>query len=373
MDMDNPMEHSRLDRETFEPIIEPDLPIIDPHHHLWFLSEATLTERAASDIEATRALAPFYRRCARYLFDEFMMDLTSGHNIRATVFIDAHAMYRADGPHAMRTVGEVEFANGIAAMGASGTFGDVKVCAGIVGNVDLRLGDAVDEILAAHIQAGGRRYRGVRDARITAYDPDSNILGKSGVPHLLLDQKFRTGFKWLHKLGLSFDVWLLEPQLPELIDLARAFPETQIVLNHVGGPIGISSYARMREVRFPIWLENIRTLASCSNVAVKLGGLGLPTCGFRSFMATPPASSAQLADEWRPYIETCIEAFGPYRCMFESNFPVDSATCTYPVLWNAFKRLASGASADEKTALFSGTAARIYRLGISPGSTAEDS
>jgi L-fuconolactonase len=352
-------------RSTAEPILEPELPIVDAHHHLWFLPEAALAAMEAQESIAARALAPTYRRHARYLFDELMVDFTSGHNVRASVFVDAHAMYRASGPAALKSVGEVEFVNGIAAMAASGLFGEVQACGGIVGGVDLRLGDAVEEVLRAHVQSGGGRYRGVRSAAVVAYDSDASILGPAvGTPHLLLDPQFRAGFQWLHRLGLSFDVWLFEPQLPDLIDLARAFPDTQIILEHVGAPMGVGQYEGQREARFPLWRDNIRALSRCANVVVKLGGLGIPFGGFKSFRATPPATSWQLAEEWRPYIETCIEAFGADRCMFESNFPVDSTTCTYPVLWNAFKRLAAGVSTNEKTALFSATATRIYRLDI---------
>ncbi len=350
-------------QSTAEPVIEPALPIVDAHHHLWFLSQAALAARDKEVSIAARALTPTIHRCARYLFDEFMTDLKTGHNVRASVFVDAHAMYRASGPEAMKSVGEVEFANGFAAVAASGVFGDVKVCAGIVGNVDLRLGDAAEDVLRAHLEVGGGRYRGVRCAVLMGYDDDSTILG-SGVPHLLLDETFRAGIKCLQRLGLSFDAFVLEPQLPELINLARTFPETQIILNHAGVPVGVGRYAGLREARFSIWGEHIRTLSACPNVAVKLGGLGIPFGGFKSYGATPPATSSELAHEWRPYIETCIDAFGAHRCMFESNFPIDSATCSYSTLWNAFKRLASGASQKEKTALFSGTATRIYRLDI---------
>jgi predicted TIM-barrel fold metal-dependent hydrolase len=348
-----------------EPIIDADLPIIDAHHHLCFLPESILAEMEKHEGSTTRSLIPTFRRNARYLFDEYMTDLGTGHNIRASVHVDAEAMYRATGPEAMKSVGEVEFINGVAAMSASGLFGEVRVCAGIVGGIDLRAGNSVEEVLRAHIQAGGGRYRGVRCGGIMAYDEDPSVLGvvgSGGVPHLLLDPQFRAGFGQLHKCGLSFDAWLLEPQLPELIDLARSFPDTQIILNHAGAPVGVGRYAGKREDRFPYWRESIRTLATCPNMTVKLGGLGQAVGGFSSFMSTPPATSVQLATEWEPYIETCIEAFGANRCMFESNFPVDSATCTYPVLWNAFKRLVAGASRHEKAALFSGTAARIYRL-----------
>jgi L-fuconolactonase len=350
-----------LDTASSEPILEPELPIVDAHHHLWFVAEAVARQLERQQDFTSRAVALIYQRCPRYLFDEFMSDLRSGHNVRATVFNDCVAMYRASGPSALRSVGEVEFVNGVAAMAASGLFGEQRVCAGIVGGgVDLRLGGEAEEVLRAHLQAGGGRYKGVRTA--TMYDEDRGIVGER-VPHRLLDPKFREGFRRLHRLGLSFDALVLEPELPDVVDLARAFPETQIVLNHLGCPIGVGRHAGKREERFPIWRENMRLLAGCDNVAVKVGGLSI-FGGFKSYMADPPASSSELADEWRPYVETCIELFGANRCMFESNFPVDSIMATYPVMWNAFKRLAAGASQTEKTALFSGTAIRIYRLDI---------
>jgi L-fuconolactonase len=357
------MRHHAPAEPIIEPIIEPDLPIVDAHHHLWYLPEVALTAIEGLDNICSRELAPTFRRHPRYLFDEFIADLASGHNVRGSVHVDAETMYRTSGPEAMKSLGEVEFVNGVAAMAASGLFGEIKVCAGIVGGVDLKLGDAVEEVLIAHVRAGGGRYRGVRSP--IAYDDDSTILGEGvGAPHVLLEPTFRTGLKWLHRFGLSFDALLLEPQLPDLIDLARAFPETQIILNHVGAPVGVGRYAGKRKERFPVWRDCIRTLSRCSNVTIKLGGLGIPFGGFRSYRSSQPATSQHLAEEWRPYIHTCIETFGPHRCMFESNFPVDSGVCTYPVLWNAFKRLAHGASRDEKIALFSGTAVRVYRLDI---------
>ena len=346
-----------------EPIIDPDLPIIDPHHHLWFRSQALLAGFEHETSLMAQSLLPTFRRYPRYLFDEFLEDLRTGHNVRATVYVEVHSMYRAGGPAAMRSVGEVEFANGMAAMAASGTFGDVAMCAGIVGSIDLRLGDAAKDVLLAHLQAGGGRYRGIR-ATAVAHDDDPAALGRSGgVPHLLLDATFREGFKHLEPLGLSYDAWQLEYQLGELIDLARTFPRTRIILNHLGGLFALGRYSGRTEARFAQWRKNIRLLSQCSNVTVKLGGLGMPTAGFEFSSASPP-NSEQLAQQWRPYIETCIEAFGAERCMFESNFPVDAATASYAVIWNAFKRIAGGASKDEKAALFSDTAKRVYRLEI---------
>jgi len=348
---------------TIEPIIEADLPIVDPHHHLWFRPEAVIQALEQHRNLMTRALMPGFRRRARYLLDEFLADLRTGHNVGATVYVEVQSMYRTSGPEAMRSVGEVEFANGMAAMAASGAFGDVAVCAGIVGSVDLRLGDAAKDVLLAHVQAGGGRYRGIR-AQAVVFDEDAEALGPQiqGVPHLMLDRKFRQGFRHLEPLGLSYDAWQLEYQLRELIDLARAFPRTQIIVNHVGGLFGLGTHSGQTQQRFAEWRGNIAALAGCPNVAMKLGGLGMPTCALPSSFASTPPSSLELARDWKPYIETCIEAFGVERCMFESNYPVDAATTSYAVLWNAFKRIVGAASATEKTALFSGTARRIYRI-----------
>jgi predicted TIM-barrel fold metal-dependent hydrolase len=277
--------------------------------------------------------------------------------------MECGAMYRADGPELLRCVGETEFVNGIAAMTASGIYGDVRACAGIVGHVDLRLGAVVEDALRSHIAAGHGRFRGIRHS--ASYDDDPMVLGPlhgRTTAGMYLDKAFREGFAVLGKLGLSFDAWLLEPQLPDLIDLARAFPDTTIILDHVGTPLGVGRYAGKREERFDTWKKNIRELAKCENVHVKLGGLPMPFAGWRKSWHEPQPSSEQLAKEWKPYIETCIEAFGPQRGMFESNFPVDRFGSTYVTLWNAFKRISKDYSANEKTALFSGTASKVYRV-----------
>ncbi len=343
---------------TTEPILEPGLPIVDPHHHLWDWPPAV---RAGAP---EHAFTTVVRRVPRYLLPELLSDLNTGHNIRATVFVQCGAMYRAGGPEAFRPIGETEFVNGVAAMCASGTYGAVRVCDGIVGHVNLTAGTAVSGVLEAHLRTAGDRFRGIRHS--ASYDADSRVLGplaRVGAGLFALNN-FREGYAQLSKFKLSFDAWLLEPQLPELIDLAQSFPDTPVILDHVGTPLGIASYQGKREERFPIWRGNMRKLASLPNVSVKLGGLAMMFCHFPSFLQSPPASSAQLASEWRPYLETCIELFGANRCMFESNFPVDMGSCTYAVLWNAFKLLAKQYSEDEKTDLFSGTAQRAYRLKI---------
>lgn len=342
-----------------EAIIEPDLPIIDPHHHLWDRRAVV-----SSLPPVKHGFEHVVRRSPRYLLDELAADMTSGHKVIGTVFVECGAMYRADGPAEMRPVGETEFVNGVAAMSASGIYGDIRACAGIVGHADLTLGARVREVLEAHLAAGGGRFRGVRQS--ASYDADPEVLGplaRQG-PELYRRAEFREGFAQLAPLGLSFDAWMLEPQLPDVIDLATAFPDTSIILDHVGTPLGIGSYSGRRDERFGVWRDNIRELARRPNVNVKVGGLAMVFPGFPSLLADPPAPSEQLAAEWKPYVETCIEAFGAERCMFESNFPVDILSCDYAVLWNAFKRLAAGASAEEKAALFAGTARRIYRLAI---------
>jgi predicted TIM-barrel fold metal-dependent hydrolase len=256
----------------------------------------------------------------------------------------------------MRPAGEAEFVNGVAAMSASGQYGPTRVAAAFVGFADLTLGARAEAVLTALMEAGGGRFRGVR---YSAARDEGFVIGSShGRPPaaLYLDSTFRQGFD-------CFDAWVYYPQMPDVVDLARSFPEQPIVLNHVGGPIGVGPYASRREAEFPTWARAIRELATCDNVFMKLGALSSKRVGFAWHERTRPPSSEELAAAWRPYIETCIEAFGVQRCMFESNFPVDKVSCSYAVLWNAFKRLASGSSAAEKAALFHDTAQRFYNVG----------
>ncbi len=343
-----------------ESIIDPAQRIIDPHHHLW-------DRRHLVGALPNPLVHPFQnvlKRSPHYMLDELLADVKSGHNVVATVFIECRASYRADGPDAMKPVGEVEFVNGIAALSASGVYGPSRLCAGIVGHADLMQGVKAGEVLDALTAAGNGRFRGIRHT--ASHDADSAVLGPLALraANLFLDAKFREGFAEVVKRDLTFEAWMLEPQLPDLIDLARAFPDARIVLDHVGTPLGIAGYKGKREERFPVWRDNIRTLAKCENVHVKLGGLAMPFCGFDSCLSEPRAPSAQLAKEWGPYIETCIEAFGSQRAMFESNFPVDELSCDYATLWNALKLSVKGASAAEKDDLFFGAANRFYKLGL---------
>jgi L-fuconolactonase len=327
-----------LAKQAPEPILDPDVPIIDTHHHLWD------------------------RPDHRYLLDELLADLRTGHNVVATVFVECHAMYRAGGPAEMRPVGETEFVTGIAAMSDSGLYGPTRVGAGIVGFADLTLGDRVEPVLQAQIRAGGGRFRGVRHS--AAWDADE-VIGNSRTahgPHLFADAAFRAGLKRLTALGLSLDAWQFHPQLPGTIALARAFPDANIIVGHCGGPLGYGVYAGKKDDVLTGWKANIAELAKCENVSMKLGGMMMRLAAYDYGALPKPPSSTELAEYWRPYIETCIERFGPNRCLFESNFPVEKMGIGFAALWNAFKRLTAGASAAEKQALFSGTARRVYRL-----------
>ena len=329
-----------LARRT-EAALEPSLPIVDPHHHLWD------------------------RPDWRYLIDDLLADTNQGHNIVATVFVQCRAMHRATGPETMRPVGETEFVNGVRAMSASGGYGATKVCEGIVGHADMLLGDRVTPVLEAHVTAGGGHFRGIR--HITAWDPDPAIMNPAYQPPkgVMLDKAFQSGVATLGKMGLTFDAWHYHPQIGELAAMAAAVPGTEIVLDHVGGALGIGAYTGKHAEVFPVWAKSIRDLAKRPNVSVKLGGLGMRINGFGFENADDPPSSEMLAKAWKPYFETCIEAFGARRCMFESNFPVDKGSYSYGVFWNACKLIAKGASTDDKAALFAGTASRFYKLGLS--------
>lgn len=341
-------------------IIDPQRPIVDPHHHLWDRRIFPLPAPGAYPFEKALGLSPLY------LLDQLNADMKAGHNVIATVFLECGAYYRADGPPELRCVGETEFVNGVAAMSASGLYGTARACAGIVGHADLLAGAAVRPVLEAHLAAAPARFRGIRHS--PAWDADPDVLGilQRNPPGLLADPRFRAGLAELAAMGLSYDCWLLAPQIPELVAMASALPDLTIICDHLATPLGTASYAGRRDGDFARWASDIKALAGCPNVVMKVGGLAMPFAGFDSFMAEPMATAQTLADEWRPWIETAIAAFGVSRCMFESNFPVDRGTCDYRTLWNAFKLVSAGVSEDEKTALFSGTAARVYRLSLQP-------
>ena len=326
-----------LDQVT-EEIIDPARRICDPHHHLW-------------DHPGNR-----------YLLDELLEDIGSGHNVVSTVFVECMSMYRADGPEELRPVGETEFVNGIAAMSASGRYGEARACAGIISYADLALGDAVAPVLEAHIAAAPQRFRGIRHA--SGWDPSPEVRNSHTNPpeSLLSDAQFRKGYAQLGRYGLSFEAWLYHPQIPELTDLARAFPDIPIVFDHFGGPLGIGPYSDKHDEVFEHWKASVDELAKCPNVVAKLGGINMPLNAFGWDKRAVPPTSEELAAGTEHYYEYSIDRFGPDRCMFESNFPVDRASVSYPVLWNTFKRIAAGFSESEKDAMFHDTAARVYRL-----------
>jgi len=327
-------------KQRSETALEPELPIIDPHHHVW-------------DDER-----------GRYLIHELAEDVGTGHNIVATVFIEAGSMYRADGATEMKPVGEVEFVNGIAAMSASGRYGKTKLCAGIIGHADLMLGDKVQPVLEALIAAGNGRFRGIRHG-LTWDTGMAAKFGRRQVPqHQILDPVFRKGFARLQALELSFEAWLFHPQLPGLVDLMHAFPESNVIMNHAGGLLGLAPHDGNRDETFKIWRGHIHELAKCPNLSVKVGGLGMLYCNWDFHLLDVPPSSEDLASAWRPYVEECIEAFGPGRCIMESNFPVDKQSCGYGVLWNALKRITKNHSAADKAAMYHDTAVRVYRLDV---------
>ena len=328
---------------TQESSLEPDLPICAPHHHFW-------------DFRAARI--PYQR----YLLHELAADITSGHNVRSTVFVEARSMYRADGPEEMRPVGEVEFVQGLAAASANGLYGPGRAAATIIGHANLNLGDQVEPVLQALQAASPNRFRGIRhsvtwDAEV-ANTAAHNAQGQLGADN------FRAGARLLAKMGLSLEGWLYFRQLTELADFAKAVPDLTIILNHVGGLIREGIYANRDDEILPIWRSGIAAVAACPNVVIKLGGMGMPANGFDWHTRTQPIGSEELAESMAPFMNYCIEQFGPERCMFESNFPVDKVSFSYNIMYNAFKRLSKDYSATERAAMFHDTAARVYKIDV---------
>jgi L-fuconolactonase len=325
-----------------EQALDPDLPICDPHHHLWDFREGGTQ--------------------ARYFLDEMLEDLAGGHNIVSSVFIECGTMYRAEGPPEMACVGETEFVNGIAAMAASGKYGPTRVAAGIVGSAELTIGDPVADVLDAHIAAGNGRFRGLRLGASWHESPAIRNHRTEPGPGLFTRAGFREGFKHLAPRGISFEGWCYHTQLGELTELARDFPDTVIILDHLGGPLGLGPYAGKQDEVFEAWKPMMVALAECDNVVAKIGGINMDVNGYGWHERPTPPTSQELCEATRRWYEHMIETFGTKRCMFESNFPVDKLSCSYTVLWNSFKRLAEGWSDSEKADLFHDTAARVYRL-----------
>jgi len=328
---------------TREPTLEPGLPICDAHHHFWDFNWKNI---------------PYQR----YLLHELVADIGGGHNVRSTVFVETHAMYRTDGPEEMRSVGEIEFVQGLAAASASGLYGPGRAAAAIVGYADLNLGARVEPVLEALRAASPNRFRGIRHS--VTWDPHPEITGPFGyVPKgQLATDTFREGARVLARMGLSFEGWLYFHQLPELAAFAKARPDLPIILEHLGGLIRLGPYANRDEEVLAAWRRGIAAVAACPNVCLKLGGLGIPRTGFGWHARNTPVGSEELAASMAPLMTYCIDQFGPSRCMFESNFPVDKVSYSYNVLYNAFKRLSKGYSEAERAAMFHDTAVRVYRI-----------
>ncbi len=333
-----------MDRNTWlaqvsETTLEPDLPICDPHHHLW--------DHPGS----------------RYLLDEILDDTMSGHNVVRTVFVECASMYRADGPAALRAVGETEFVQGIAAMSASGNYGECRVADGIVSHADLTLGNAVRAVLEAHVAASPNRFRGIRHAAGWHESDDIRNSHSNPTEHLMLSERFQEGFAVLVDMGLSFDAWFYHHQIPEFVELARTFSDASIILDHFGGPLGIGPYTGKADEVFKAWCDSIAALEHCPNVSFKLGGINMKVNGFGWHQRELPPTSDELVDRTAHYYDFCISTFGANRCMFESNFPVDKESCSYNIVFNAFKKMTQGLAAGDRAQLFHDTATRVYRLG----------
>jgi predicted TIM-barrel fold metal-dependent hydrolase len=330
---------------TPEPALEPALPICDPHHHFWDLRTARI---------------PYQR----YLLHELADDINSGHNVRSTVFVEARSMYRTDGPEEMRSVGEVEFVQGLAAASASGLYGPGRAAASIVGHANLLLGERVEAVLEALQAASPNRFRGIRHSVTWDPHPELENTAAHNMQGQLSNETFRAGARVLARMGFSLEGWMFFPQLPELADFAKAVPELTIILNHIGGLLRVGPYANRDDEVLATWRSGIAAVAQCPNVVIKLGGMGMPRNGFDWHTRDTPIGSEELAETMAPFKHYCIEQFGPNRCMFESNFPVDKVSFSYNVMYNAFKRLSRGYSADERAAMLHDTAARVYRVEV---------
>lgn len=326
--------------QTVEEPLEPELPIVDSHHHFW--------SRAGDE----------------YLLDEFRADTGAGHNVVQTVFVECGEQVRTAGPPELRPVGETTW---VASMAEESERTAGAMVAGIVGYSDLRLGpDAVRRSLDAHIDAAGGRFVGIRHA--TAWDASPNVFDHRTEPtaELLRDDTFRASAKVLAALGLAFDSFIYHPQIPELTELAQMFPDMPVVLNHTGAPLGVGPYAGKRYEVLADLTRSLAAFAVCPNAYVKLGGIGMPWFGNGWHELDRPPGSEAIAELWGPMFRRCVELFGPDRCMFESNFPVDRRSMSYVVAWNAYKRITADLSASERADLFAGTARRVYGLAGGP-------
>ena len=325
---------------TQEPPLEPEIPICDAHHHFWDFRNEWI---------------PYQR----YLLHELAGDINSGHNVRSTVFIEARSMYRPEGPQEMRPAGEVEFVQGLAAASASGLYGPGRAAAAIIGHADLKLGDRVEPVLQALQAASPNRFRGIRHS--VGWDPNPEILSRE-VEGLLASDNYRAGARVLARMGLILECAMYFHQLPQMADFAKAVPDLTIVLNHIGGLMRVGPYANRDDEVMAAWRQGLAAVAEAPNVIIKLGGIGMPRYGFDWHARDKPVGSEEMAESMAPFMNTCIEQFGPQRSMFESNFPVDKVSFSYNVMYNGFKRMSKDHSAGDRAAMFHDTAVRVYRI-----------
>ena len=331
-----------LDKIT-EEIIEPDIAICDPHHHFW-------DKRTERDYP-------------RYQLDELLADITSGHNVRSTVFIEARSMYNANLPADKSSIGEVEYVQGISAASASGIYGESRMAASIIGNANLNLGEGVRPILES-LSSASNRFKGIRHSVTWDPHPEVENTALHKYEGQLISDKFQAGAKVLADMKMTFEAWLYFHQLPQLVEFAKSVPNLTIILNHIGGLVMDGPYENKREEVIKIWKDGIAEIAECPNVVVKLGGIGMPRTGFDWHERDNPIGSEELASSIAPYFNYCIDHFGTGRCMFESNFPVDKVSFSYQVLYNAFKRFSQGFSESERAAMFHDNAVAIYKVKI---------
>ncbi len=327
---------------TKEPTLEPEIPICDAHHHFW----------------EYRPEPPAYQR---YLLQELADDINSGHNVRSTVFVEARSSYRTDGPEEMRSVGEVEFVEALAAASATGQYGPGRAAAAIIGRADLKLGERVKPVLEALQAASPNRFRGIRHG--VGWDPHPEVENRE-IERCLANEGYRAGARVLSGMGLCLETYMNFPQMPELAEFAKALPDLTIVLNHLGGLMRTGPYGNGDDEVMATWRSGIDAVAECPNVIMKLGGVGMPRIGFDWHTRAKPVGSQELAQSIAPFMNHCIEKFGPNRCIFESNFPVDKVSFSYNVMYNGFKRVSQGYSASERADMFHDTAVRVYRINL---------
>ena len=319
-----------------EAIIDPDRPIIDPHHHLWQIETMF----------------------GRYELDDLWADTGSGHKVEKTVFLDCHSSYRRDGPRELRPIGETEYVAGVAKQSQKNP--NQASIAAIVSHADMMLGKEVATVLEAHEAAGQGLFRGIRHSG--PFEETGTLLMSGSHPCPYDQETFREGVATLGDMGYTYDTWHFHLQNTAFAELARAVPGTLMILDHFGTPLGAGAYAGKKEEIFAQWCDDIAEIAACPNVFAKLGGLAMPDNGFGWEKRDHPPSSDEFVEAQQRYYHHAIKCFGPERCMFESNFPVDKLSISYHVLYNGLKKIAADYSADDQQAMFYDTAARVYRI-----------